>query len=257
MATKAYGRMVFWEGASLWVLATRPGEGPYPKTKFHAHHAVQVTLSLRGWFSLETAVRKLGGAAAAVAPDTDHALTGEGTVAHLYVDPEGAPGRELQRLLFSGEPLVSIPASGLAAFPARLRAAFEAPRRSDQELIDLGRALLAALAPGLERDERPEARVRRMSAWAASRLDTPVSLAGAAAHVGLSAGRARHLFVAETGLPFRTYLLWRRLMRATQLFSGGSSLTDAAHGAGFSDSSHLSRTFRRMFGITADSLRLM
>ena len=45
-------------------------------------------------------------------------------------------------------------------------------------------------------------------------------------------------------------------MRAVELFSAGSSLTDAAHGAGFSDSSHLSRTFRRMFGVAADSLRV-
>jgi AraC-like DNA-binding protein len=96
-----------------------------------------------------------------------------------------------------------------------------------------------------------------MSAWAAARIDTPVSLVEAAAHVGLSSGRARHLFVENTGLPFRTYLLWLRLMRAVELFSGGSSLTDAAQGAGFSDSSHFSRTFRRMFGIAADSLRLM
>jgi AraC family transcriptional regulator len=257
MPTKAYGRMVFWEGASLWILGTRPGEGPYPKTEFHAHHAVQVTVSLQGWFTLETRDRQVGGDAAAVAPDTDHALAGEGMVAHLYVDPEGGPGRELQRTLFSGETIVSVPAPRLAGLPGRLRAGFESPHRSDQSLIDLGRAILAKLAPGSERDERPEARVRRMSAWAAGRLETPVSLADAAAHVGLSTGRARHLFVAETGLPFRTYLLWRRLMRATELFSAGSSLTDAAHGAGFSDSSHLSRTFRRMFGITADSLSLM
>jgi AraC family transcriptional regulator len=257
MPTKAYGRMVFWEGASLWILGTRPGEGPYPKTKFHAHHAVQVTLSLHGWFTLENRDRQLGEDAAAVAPDTEHALAGEGMVAHLYVDPEGEPGRELQRTLFSSESLVSIPAPRLAGLPARLRAGFESPHRSDQSLIDLGRALLAQLAPGSERDERPEARVRRMSAWAAGRLETSVSLADAAAHVGLSTGRARHLFVEETGLPFKTYLLWRRLMRATELFSAGSSLTDAAYGAGFSDSSHLSRTFRRMFGITADSLRLM
>jgi AraC-like DNA-binding protein len=257
MGTKAYGRMVFWEGASLWVLGTRPGEGAYPKTKFHAHHAVQVTVSLRGWFTLETRTRQLGGEAAAVAPDTQHAFAGEGAVAQLFVDPEGEPGRELQRTLFSGEKLVSIPGPSLDGLPARLLAGFESPRRSDQTLIDLGRALLAKLAPGSERDERPEARVRRMSAWAAGRLDTAVSLADAAAHVGLSAGRARHLFVEETGLPFRTYLLWRRLMRAAELFSSGSSLTDAAHDAGFSDSSHLSRTFRRMFGIAADSLRLM
>lgn len=257
MSTKAYGRMVFWEGASLWVLGTRPGEGPYPKTKYHAHHAVQVTLSLRGWFTLESGDRQVGGDAAAVAPDTEHAFAGEGMVAHLFVDPEGEAGRELQRTLFAGDSLVSISAARLAGLPARLRTGFEAPQRSDQSLIELGRATLANLAPVSERDERPEARVRRMSAWAAGRLDTPVSLADAAAHVGLSTGRARHLFVAETGLPFRTYVLWRRLMRAAELFSAGSSLTDAAQDAGFSDSSHLSRTFRRMFGITADSLSLM
>jgi AraC family transcriptional regulator len=98
--------------------------------------------------------------------------------------------------------------------------------------------------------------VRKMSAWASARLDKPLSLEDAAAHVGLSTGRARHLFVESTGLPFRTFLLWLRLSKAVELFAAGASLTDAAHGAGFSDSAHLSRTFRRMFGITADSLRM-
>lgn len=257
VAARAHGRMVFWEGATLWVLGTRPGEGRYPQTDFHSHHAVQITLALRGEFVLETRGARVGGGAAAVAPDMEHAFEAEGVAAHLFVDPEGRPGRELQRTLLSEAPLVPIPASRLAALPARLLAAFEAPRRTDESLREIGRALLAQLAPGSERDERPEARVRRMSAWATARLDTPVSLADAAAHVGLSSGRARHLFVEETGLPFRTYLLWRRLMRAVELFSAGASLTDAALGAGFSDSSHLSRTFRRMFGVTADSFRVM
>lgn len=238
----------------MWVLATRPGDGPYPKTQPHAHHAVQVTLSLRGWFTVETSDRQLGGPAAAVAPDTEHAFQAEGAVAHLFVDPDGRAGRELQRVLFSGAPLVSIP--GLADAREQLLAAFEAPRREDQPLIDLGRAVVAQLAPDGDRDLRPDARVRRMSTWAAARLDAPVSLVDAAAHVGLSTGRARHLFVEQTGLPFRTYLLWQRLTKAVELFSGGSSLTEAAHGAGFSDSAHLSRTFRRMFGIAADSLRV-
>jgi AraC family transcriptional regulator len=257
VATKAYGRMVFWEGASLWVLGTRPGEGPFPKTDFHSHHAVQVTLSLHGWFGLETHERQFrGDAAAAVAPDTPHALEGEGLVAHLFVDPEGRPGRELQRALFSDATLVSIAPARVAGMPAKLRAAFEADQQDDRALIELGRALLAQLTPGSERDERPEVRVRKMLAWASERLDTPLTLVDAAAHVGLSSGRARHLFVESTGLPFRTYLLWLRLMRAVELFSAGSSLTEAAHGAGFADSSHLSRTFRRMFGIAADSLRV-
>ena len=95
-----------------------------------------------------------------------------------------------------------------------------------------------------------------MSAWAAERLQQPLSLVDAAAHVGLSSGRARHLFVESTGLSFRTYILWLRLTKALELFSAGASLTEAAHAAGFSDSSHLSRTFRRMFGIAPDSLRV-
>jgi AraC family transcriptional regulator len=255
MAVRAHGRMVFWEGASMWVLGTRPGDGPYPKTHPHAHHAVQVTLSLRGWFTLEAGDQQVSGPVAAVAPDTEHAFQAEGAVAHLFVDPEGRTGRELQRALFASAPLVSIP--GLAGVRAQLLAAFDATGRNDLTLVELGRAVVAALAPDGDRDLRPDARVRRMSTWAAARLDAPVSLVDAAAHVGLSTGRARHLFVEQTGLPFRTYLLWQRLTKAVELFSDGATLTDAAHGAGFSDSAHLSRTFRRMFGIAADSLRVM
>ena len=72
----------------------------------------------------------------------------------------------------------------------------------------------------------------------------------------ITAGR-NELRTEQTGLPFRTYLLWQRLTKAVELFAAGSTLTDAAHDAGFADSAHLSRTFRRMFGIAADSLRVL
>jgi len=257
MATKAYGRMVFWEGACLWVLGRRPGDPAYPKTSFHSHHAVQVTLALAGTFTLEGRDHCAAGAiAAAVAPDVEHAFEAHGdAVAHLFVDPDGHAGRHLRRTLFTTGDVVPITSTHLVKLRAQLHAALQS-RRTDAPFIELGRSLLSQLAPGSERDERPEVRVRKMSAWAAARLETPVSLEDVAKHVGLSPGRARHLFVDQTGLPFRTYLLWLRLMRAVELFSAGSSLTNAAHGAGFSDSSHFSRTFRRMFGIAADSLRV-
>lgn len=256
MPTKAYGRIVSWEGASLWVFGTRPGEGRYPKTTPHSHHAVQVTLALRGSFTLETRGAQVSGAVAAVAPDTEHTFeAGEGVVAHLFVDPDGRDGRALRSALFTSASLVPI-AVDLAELRARLLADFDASLAAGPPLLALGRDLLARLIPERDRGELPEARARKMSAWAAARLDKPVSLADAAAHVGLSNGRARHLFVESTGLPFRTYLLWLRLTKAVELFSAGVSLTDAAHRAGFSDSAHLSRTFRRMFGIAADSLRL-
>jgi len=38
MATRAHGRTVFLEGASLWVLGPRTGDGRFPKADFHSHH---------------------------------------------------------------------------------------------------------------------------------------------------------------------------------------------------------------------------
>jgi AraC-like DNA-binding protein len=61
--------------------------------------------------------------------------------------------------------------------------------------------------------------------------------------------------MAETGVSFRAYLLWLRLECALAAYVRGTSLTDAAHAGGFADSAHLSRTFKRMFGITPASVR--
>jgi len=43
-------------------------------------------------------------------------------------------------------------------------------------------------------------------------------------------------------------------MTAVQFAVQGESLTEAAHNAFFSDSAHLSRTFRRMYGITLSGI---
>ena len=65
------------------------------------------------------------------------------------------------------------------------------------------------------------------------------------------------VFVEETGLPFRRWILWRRLMRSVERMATGETLTSAALRAGFSDSAHFSRTFLRMFGVQASALGLV
>jgi len=50
------------------------------------------------------------------------------------------------------------------------------------------------------------------------------------------------------GLPFRRYVLWRRLTRAMVAVGRGRTLTAAAHECGFSDSAHLTRTCYQMLG---------
>ena len=71
-----------------------------------------------------------------------------------------------------------------------------------------------------------------------------------ASQLALSESRFLHLFREELGIAWRPYLLWRRMMCAIQAIINNSSATDAAHLAGFSDSAHLSRTFRNSFGMS-------
>jgi AraC-like DNA-binding protein len=75
--------------------------------------------------------------------------------------------------------------------------------------------------------------------------------------LALSESRFLHLFSKELGIAWRPYLLWRRMICAIQALINGSSATDAAHLAGFSDSAHLSRTFRNNFGMTIRQAHLL
>ncbi|MDP1825428.1 MAG: AraC family transcriptional regulator [Archangium sp.] len=253
MGAKAHGRILFWEGASLWVFSAPPGDR-YPKTDVHSHHVTQVTLALTGRVDFDGQGKRVGGQAIAIAPDTAHAFEATGLIAHLFIAPDGQAGRAIVHGLFPKNPMVSLSARQLGDFPARLKASFEDPRHTDDDLCTLGRGLITHLAG--EASGSADPRIERLIPWVSARLDQPVSLGEVAELIGLSPGRTRHLFVQQTGLPFRTWVLWLRLERATRRFAAGSSLTEAAHDAGFSDSAHLSRTFRRMFGINAASLRL-
>ena len=70
-----------------------------------------------------------------------------------------------------------------------------------------------------------------------------------AAHLSLS--QLERLFGEHLGLPIRRLVLWRRLRLALAQVLAGSSLTVAAHNAGFADSAHFSRTMKKLFGVSA------
>lgn len=253
MGPKAHGRILVWEGASLWILSASP-DTQYPKTDVHAHHVLQLTLALTGHVELESDGVCIRGEAVAIAPDAPHTFEATGLVAHLFVASDGKAGREITRSLCGKRSLAAIHADLLGDFPARLRTSFQ---RNADDLRALAEALIARLAGESSRAEPLDPRIRKVIAWVAARLDQSVSLRDVTEVAGLSPGRTRHLFVEQTGLSFRTFLLWLRLVRAVELFADGASLTEAAHSAGFADSAHFSRTFRRMFGVSAATLQLV
>jgi AraC-like DNA-binding protein len=224
-------------------------------TDYHSHHAIQVTFPLGGQFELRTKKAAIKGPAA-IAPDASHIFEANGLNALLFIEPESEAGRAICATLFRNSSLVSVPEPLVADITKRMAKAYSADPIDEKLLEVLGRALVTALA-GLSSAKQPEPRVQKMIEFAAAHLDDDITLQAAAQSAGLSASRARHLFVEQTGLAFRTYLLWLKITRAVALVSKGKSLTAAAHEAGFADSAHFSRTFKRMFGIPAAALQIL
>ena len=252
MSVVGRGRIVVWEGASLWVLK---GEQEIAELQPHSHHAIQITFQLEGSFELGVMGECLSGPVAAVWSDVLHTFRASGAVAFLYVAPESSVGRALCKDLFAQHPWVNITSGRLISGLEDLRACF---RRgfAENEILRTGQKILEVL-PKADRSALPDQRALAMIDYARKNIENIISLPSAAEHICLSESRARHLFVAQTGLPFKTYVLWLRLERAVALYAKGNSLTEAAHSSGFADSAHFSRTFRRTFGLPAAALRLL
>ena len=81
-----------------------------------------------------------------------------------------------------------------------------------------------------------------------------VSIDVLAEQVGLSGDRLQRLFKDTTGVTVRRYRSWHRLFVISTMMAMGSSLTDAGLAAGFSDSSHLTRVFRDMLGMSPSTV---
>ncbi|WP_321876109.1 helix-turn-helix transcriptional regulator [Paraburkholderia bannensis] len=136
-------------------------------------------------------------------------------------------------------------ANGPMAAPADLLAAEDA-------LIDALSTLLTRYArtratPLVNASDEP--RVEIMKALLAADLATPLRVADLAKAIGLSPFHATRLFTHATGLPPHAWRTQLRLQRALAPLRAGASVADVAAAQGFTDQSHFTRHFRRMFGV--------
>ena len=102
---------------------------------------------------------------------------------------------------------------------------------------------------------RLPARFRSILECPDAALPPGFSARDASERLGISRAHFSHLFRRDMGLPFRQWVLWTRLNQSVRRVLSGEDHTQAALLAGFSDSAHLARTMRRMFGISLSALR--
>ncbi len=186
------------------------------------------------------------------APDAPHAVTIEsGRALIAFVEPESELGDRLRAIAGERSSLI-LQASATAQLTAALTGG-SLSRTSVRAALPALYALLGGLPAERRRRHPGVMRVLRHLRESAPDVDT--SLEALAAIARLSPGRFMHAFTASVGLPLRPYLLWLKLERAGAALARGAALAEAANAAGFADAAHMTRTFRRMFGVTPSELQ--
>ena len=244
------GQFAAWDGGCLFV--GRHG-GIVPP---HAHYAIQIAFGSEDGIGFRTGEAEpwsvYGGAMIPSRQPHSMDVTSVRFSTVLFVEPETHAGRALTEQ-YLGDGIAAIPPDVLAATREQLFTAW-LERRGTQAIRDAGWRIIRALTGGVQPLTVSDERILRATAYIRAHLDTPLTLEEVAEEACLSPSRFRHLFVEETGMALRPYILWRRFLRAWELVAEGQSLSAAAHGAGFADAAHLSRTSRTMFGIPPSAM---
>jgi AraC-like DNA-binding protein len=83
-----------------------------------------------------------------------------------------------------------------------------------------------------------------------ARLASPLLLADVARECGVSPFQLIRAFHAAFGVPPHAYLMQARLRRARAMLCNGEGISKTAFACGFVDQSHLTRVFKRYYGMT-------
>lgn len=229
-----HGQLFVGSGTILFV-------GPGGTADEHAHNAVQLVWGRSDSVTV-TLGSKLRRRAVLIPAVEPHSFDASGQqVVILLLESHGARGAALDRRARAtiGAEIVN-DLCGLE-FPTKRMTPAEAVRWCDGAFRFLG----------IERSSTPLSSVsRRAVAHIERAIEGTPQLADAAREVGVSPTRLTHVFSKEVDIPFRRFVLWTRIKRAVAATRAGDDLTRAAAAAGFSDSAHLSRTFRAMFGLS-------
>lgn len=223
--------------------------------QLHQHHAVQLVITLNKPFELLCNSRTAKYTGVIIPADLPHQIQpGEGHHITILLEPETSTARSLGNKFQLNQAPIALPEDNTQRFVDGFRRSLNEPLTHHQAmsltrqlLTDLSGPLVLAPIDGRVKQAIEILRQHQK----ADKFNSEIFDA-----IPLSKSRLAHLFVEQTGIPMRRYLLWVKIQSVVETILSGKTLTESAQMAGFSDLAHLSRTFKNMFGINLSRLFL-
>ena len=115
-------------------------------------------------------------------------------------------------------------------------------------LTRISRNLLEAL--DRKRGAAGHKMVRAVIELIEERIDEDLTLHSVAEQLFINSSYLSRLFKKETGKPFSSYVLERKMERAKAALLQGAKVYDAARAVGYRDVSYFTKVFRKFWGVT-------
>lgn len=109
--------------------------------------------------------------------------------------------------------------------------------------------IAAAAVPERPEPHKVDVRILSVAHRIKAELPNAPDVEKLAAFAGISPDWLGHLFSEQMGVSLKSYLVWAKMRRAATLLHTGRAMADIATEAGFADAAHLTRSFKKFFGL--------
>jgi len=199
----------------------------------HSHYALELAFAISGFLHISTGNQHYKNIQAAIiSPNTPHSfdcLQGESYI--YFIDPTTTTGEHLISLYnLDNRPIVVLNSEEISLYKTGRQ--FSLPgfdKKDDKKISEYTRMCVKLIHDHITEED-----------WSIDQL---------ARKLFVSESRLAHIFKQDMNISIRQYILWKKIEIAATKSQTGHSLTESAHYAGFTDSSHFIKTFKKMFGV--------
>ena len=240
-------RLYFGTGRGLLI-------GDIPYTQEHSHHAMELFIGLKEEINLVSQGQQYASRVIILNSDIPHKLEAS---SHerivIIVDPESKTAQNLFHQYLQAEPIFCFDNKQSDYLLTQIESYLDDDINAHQAENFCDQIINSFITH--DDNKKPiDSRIIKVIEYLKTVETKKISVQLISDQVGLSESHLMHIFKEQVGIPIRRYLLWLRLLDAFNNLFDGCSLTHAAHCSGFADSAHLSRTFRKMFGLSISSI---
>jgi len=215
----------------------------------HKHHSIQLVISNSdSSFHIETGDDSVESKSYFINSNITHKVSSNnGSIMLLLLEPESYYGELIAQALQNSHQHINLSTDLLTTIN-------KAHYADDFCINNVIEAIFKALNIKLDLKSTEDKRIIKVINFISNLNNKVVKPSKLAKIVHLSESRLQHLFKQKKGLSIKRYLLWKKMIDGVNAVISGNNFTFAAHEAGFSDSAHMSRTFKAMFGLKLSSI---